>query len=205
MPYRRKDSYYRRARAAGYRARSAYKLAELDARFRILRPGDVVVDLGAWPGGWLQVAAERVGARGRVVGVDVADIEPLPNANIRTLTADVRAPETIAALAAILGRPADIVLSDLAPKLTGVRATDEARGAELVDAVVGALPVLLRPGGSLLMKVFMGTGYRSTVDEMRSTFAEVRTTRSEATRERSAELYLVARRYRGPAPGHVSE
>jgi len=203
--YRRKDAYYRRARAAGYRARSAYKLAELDARFRILRPGDVVVDLGAWPGGWLQIAAERVGPRGHVVGVDVADIEPLQNPNVRTLTADVRAPETIAALAAMLGRPADVLLSDLAPKLTGVRATDEARGEELVDAVVGALPVLLRPGGSLLMKLFMGTGYRATVDGMKSTFAEVRTTRSEATRERSAELYLVARRYRGRGPDGTSE
>jgi 23S rRNA (uridine2552-2'-O)-methyltransferase len=183
MGYRRKDAYYRRARAAGYRARSAYKLAELDARFRILHPGDVVVDLGAWPGGWLQVAAERVGARGHVVGVDVADVEPLPNANVRTLTADVRAPETIAALAAMLGRPADVVLSDLAPKLTGVRATDEARGAELV----------------------MGTGYRATVEAMKTAFAEVRTTRSEATRERSAELYLVGRRYRGPSPARTGE
>src|SRR5262245_30510780 len=167
MPYRRKDTYYRRARAAGYRARSAYKLAELDARFRILRPGDVVIDLGAWPGGWLQVAAERVGARGQVLGVDVADIKPLPNANVRTLTGDVRAPGTIAALAAILGRRADVVLSDLAPKLTGVRATDEARAAELVDAVGGALPVLLRPGGSLLVKLFMGPAYRGTVDTMK--------------------------------------
>ena len=205
MGYRRKDAYYRRARAAGYRARSAYKLAELDARFRILHPGDVVIDLGAWPGGWLQVAAERVGARGHVVGVDVADVEPLPNANVRTLTADVRAPEAIAALAAMLGRPADVVLSDLAPKLTGVRATDEARGAELVEAVRAALPVLLRPGGSLLMKLFMGTGYRATVEAMKSAFAEVRTTRSEATRERSAELYLVGRRYRGPAPARTGE
>ena len=205
MGYRRKDAYYRRARAAGYRARSAYKLAELDARFRILHPGDVVVDLGAWPGGWLQVAAERVGARGHVVGVDVADVEPLPNANVRTLTADVRVPETIAALAAMLGRPADVVLSDLAPKLTGVRATDEARGAELVETVGGALPVLLRPGGSLLMKLFMGTGYRATVEAMKTAFAEARTTRSEATRERSAELYLVGRRYRGPSPARTGE
>ena len=205
MGYRRKDAYYRRARAAGYRARSAYKLAELDARFRILHPGDVVVDLGAWPGGWLQVAAERVGARGHVVGVDVAEIDPLPNANVRTLKGDVRAPETIAALATILGRPADVALSDLAPKLTGVRTTDEARAAELVDAVVAALPVLLRSGGSLLMKLFMGTGYRSTVETMKTSFAEVRTTRAEATRERSAELYLVGRRYRGAAPAPAGE
>ena len=205
MGYRRKDAYYRRARAAGYRARSAYKLAELDARFRILHPGDVVVDLGAWPGGWLQVAAERVGARGHVVGVDVAEIDPLHNANVRTLKGDVRAPETIAALATILGRPADVALSDLAPKLTGVRATDEARAAELVDAVVAALPVLLRSGGSLLMKLIMGTGYRSTVETMKTSFAEVRTTRAEATRERSAELYLVGRRYRGEAPAPARE
>src|SRR5437879_3449694 len=123
MTYRRKDAYYRRARAAGYRARSAYKLSQLDSRFRLLRRGDVVVDLGAWPGGWLQVALEAVGPHGRVVGVDLVAIDPLASPNLRLVGGDVRDPSTWRAVLEHLGRPADVVLSDLAPKLSGIRET----------------------------------------------------------------------------------
>src|SRR5690349_12240193 len=125
MTYRRKDTHYRRARAAGYRARSSYKLLELDARFRLLHAGDRVVDLGAWPGAWLQVARECVGPGGRLVGVDVVPVDPLPAANVALVTGDVREPATLCeVLARLDGTAADVVLSDLAPKLTGVRATD---------------------------------------------------------------------------------
>jgi 23S rRNA (uridine2552-2'-O)-methyltransferase len=192
VTYRRKDAYHRRARAEGYRARSAYKLVELDRRFGLLRPGDHVVDLGAWPGGWLQVTLERIGATGRVVGVDVAALQPLAAANAVLLTADVRDPDTAARVRDILGRPADVVLSDLAPKLTGVRATDEARTAELATATLAALPVVLAPGGRLLMKAFMSPDHERLVAELRRRFDRVQATRPEATRRGSAELYLVA-------------
>src|SRR5262245_50108444 len=119
MTYERKDAQYRRARAAGYRARSAYKLAELDARSRRLRPGHAVAGLGAWPGGLLQVALERVGPSGMVVGADLVAVAPLPAPNVRLVTGDVHEPATVDAIRASLGRPADVVLSDLAPKLTG--------------------------------------------------------------------------------------
>ncbi len=198
MTYRRKDSYYRRARAAGFRARSAYKLAELDARFRLLRPGDFVVDLGAWPGGWLQVALEAVGARGRVVGVDVAPLEPLPAANVHLVNGDVREPGTWHAVLEHLGRPADVVLSDLAPKLTGIRDRDDARSGELVAAVVEMLPAILRPGGHFLMKLFTGAVFETGVVQLRRRFEEFRTTRPEATRKASGEIYGVGRGYRGP-------
>jgi len=192
MTYRRKDIHYRRARAAGYRARSAYKLLELDARFRLLHAGDRVVDLGAWPGAWLQVARERVGPGGRVVGVDVVPVDPLPAANVEVVTGDVREPGTLREILARLGgTAADVVLSDLAPKLTGVRATDEARAAELLDAALTASPSLLRPGGRLLMKLFMNTGYATTLARLQTMFADVRTTRPTATRQGSAELYAV--------------
>jgi len=197
MTYRRKDVHYRRARAAGYRARSAYKLAELDARFHLLRAGDRVVDLGAWPGGWLQIVVERVGTGGRVVGVDVVPVERLPAANVELVTGDVRDPATVAEIRTRLGGPADVVLSDLSPKLTGVRDTDDARQAELVDAVVGMMPSVLRAGGRLTMKVFMGTGYETTLSRLRAAFGDVRTTRPAATRHGSAELYAVATGYRG--------
>jgi len=200
MTYRRKDAHYRRARAAGYRARSAYKLAELDHRFGILRPGDVVVDLGAWPGGWLQVARERVGDRGAVVGVDVVPIDPLGPANVSVTTGDVRDPSVVSGIAAQLGRPADVVLSDLAPKLTGVGDTDEARSEELVDAVLAALPILLRPGGSLLIKLFMGPHHLATLGHLRSVFTDVRVTRPAATRPGSAELYAFGKHHRVGKP-----
>ena len=196
MTYRPKDAYHRRARAAGYRARSAYKLAELAARFRLLRRGDHVIDLGAWPGGWLQIAAERIGAEGRAVGVDVVPLEPLPAANVALIAGDVRDPLVIRAARERLGRPADVILSDLAPKLTGVAATDEARRSELAASVLAALPHLLRPGGRLLIKVFMGPEQAALVAQLRKTFDDVRTTRPEATRRGSAELYAVGTGYR---------
>ena len=197
MTYRRKDTHYRRARAAGYRARSAYKLLELDARFRLLHAGERVVDLGAWPGAWLQVACERVGPGGRVVGVDVVPVDPLPATNVALVTGDVREAATVReVLARLDGTAADVALSDLAPKLTGVRATDEARAAELVDAALSALASLLRPGGRLLMKLFMDTGYPTTLGRLRAMFGDVRTTRPTATRHGSAELYAVGLGYR---------
>lgn len=197
MTYRPKDSYHRRARAAGYRARSAYKLIELADRFRLLRRGDHVVDLGAWPGGWLQVAVERIGADGRAVGVDVVPIDPLPAANVDSMSGDVRDPAVLRAVRERLGRAADVVLSDLAPKLTGVAATDEARQSELGTAVLAALPDLLRPHGRLVMKVFMGPDQPALLARLQTLFDEVRTTRAEATRRGSAELYAVCTGYRG--------
>ena len=197
MTYRLKDSYHRRARAAGYRARSAYKLIELADRFRLLRRGDHVVDLGAWPGGWLQVAVERIGADGRAVGVDVVPIDPLPAANVDSISGDVRDPAVVRAVRERLGRAADVVLSDLAPKLTGVAATDAARQSELGTAVLAALPDLLRPHGRLVMKVFMGPDQPALLARLQTLFDEVRTTRAEATRRGSAELYAVCTGYRG--------
>lgn len=197
MMYRRKDAYYRRARAAGYRARSAYKLSQLDSRFRLLRRGDVVVDLGAWPGGWLQVALEAVGPHGRVVGVDLVAIDPLASPNLRLVDGDVRDPSTWRAVLEHLGRPADVVLSDLAPKLSGIRETDEARSSELVTAVLEMLPTVLRAGGNLLIKLFMGGSFDLATAELHRRFEEFRATRPAATRKASAEVYGVARGYRG--------
>ena len=196
MTYRRKDTYYRRAKAAGYRARSAYKLIELDRRFGLLRRGDFVVELGAWPGGWLQVARERAGPEGMVIGVDLASIEPLGTDGISVLAGDVRDPAVIAAILTAMGRPADVVLSDLAPKLTGIQATDEARREELVDALLSSLGTLLRPGGRLLTKLFMDPGYATQISRLRERFLTVRSTRPESTRRGSAEMYVIGEGHR---------
>ena len=200
MGYRRKDAHYRRAKAAGYRARSAYKLAELDDRFKLLVPGARVADLGAWPGGWLQVAAERVGTGGRVVGVDLEPIEPLASPTVACVQGDLRDPATIERTVAALGGFASCVLSDAAPKLTGVRSTDDARCEALLEGIVDALPSLLAPGGSLLAKVFMAPGHRDLLSSLRGSFREVKTTRPEASRRGSSELYVVARDFQPVRP-----
>jgi 23S rRNA (uridine2552-2'-O)-methyltransferase len=191
VKYERKDALYRKAKAQGLRARSAFKLAELDDRFHLLRPGDRVVDVGAWPGGWLQVALERVGRRGRVVGIDLSPIEPIPGASLDVIAGDVADESTLAAALERLGRPADVLLSDAAPKLTGVRDVDEARTSRVVAAVLAAVPTLLRPGGRALVKLFMGSAYAETIARVRTLFDDVTTTRPDASRRGSAELYVV--------------
>jgi 23S rRNA (uridine2552-2'-O)-methyltransferase len=191
VTYQRKDAHYRRARAEGYRARSVYKLAELDRRYRLLRKGDAVVDLGAWPGAWLQLALERIGAGGRVVGIDLVAIEKLPAPNVALVVGDVHDPATAEAIVERLGRRADVVLSDLAPKLTGIRATDEARAQALNETTLALLPVLLAPSGRFVMKTFMSGRFEAILSATRALFAEVRTTRPEATRRGSAELFVL--------------
>ena len=191
MSYDPKDAHYHRARAAGYRARSAYKLAELNRRYRLLRRGDAVVDLGCWPGGWLQVVGEAIGPEGRAVGVDVAPFAPLGAANLLVVQGDVREAATIATVLQRLGRSADVMLSDLSPKLTGVRATDHARSTNLAHTTLGILAALLRPGGRLLTKVFMNPDYEGIVANVRARFVSVHVTRPEASRHGSAELYLI--------------
>jgi 23S rRNA (uridine2552-2'-O)-methyltransferase len=156
-----------------------------------------VIDLGAWPGGWLQVALERVGAEGKVVGVDLAEIVSLDAPNAELLVGDVRDPNVIDRLRELAGGSADVVLSDAAPKLTGVRATDEARSEELTDAVLAALPGLLRPGGRLAIKLFMGPGHRATVSRIERAFSRVKVTRADSSRQGSAELYAVAHEFQG--------
>ncbi len=192
MKYQRKDAHYRRAKAEGFRARSAYKLAELDDRYGLFKKGDHVADLGAWPGAWLQVAIDRIGSTGRVVGVDLAPLEKLPAGNVELLVGVVRDPDVPPRVVALLGGPADVVLSDVAPKLTGIRDTDEARCAELVGAVLDAIPRMAKPGAKALVKLFMDAEYHEHVARMRAMFREVKTTRPEASRRGSSELYAVA-------------
>ncbi|MBI1814261.1 MAG: RlmE family RNA methyltransferase [Deltaproteobacteria bacterium] len=193
--YQRKDAFYARAKAAGYRSRAAYKLIELDQRFHLLHSGDHVVDLGAWPGGWLQVAAERVGPRGVVVGVDLKPIDSL-SPPVVCVVGDVREIATLDAVRRHCADRVDAVLSDLAPKLSGVRATDAARAAELGDVAMGAAESLLCPGGRLLMKLFQGAETATRLRRLRERFGSVKVTRPEATRSGSAEIYVAALGFR---------
>jgi len=195
--YERKDHFHQRAKAEGYRSRAAFKLAELQTAHKLLRRGDRVVDLGCWPGGWLQVAAEAVGPRGLVVGIDLATTEALDFENAIALVGDFSAAEVQAEILARLGgAPAQVVLSDAAPKLTGVRDRDRAAEEELLLAVESALPRLLRPGGTLLLKILEGPEAQTIDKRLRSGFGSARTLKPKATRKGSTERYLFARDYR---------
>ncbi|MBP1684700.1 MAG: rRNA methyltransferase [Deltaproteobacteria bacterium] len=194
--YQRKDAFYQRAKGAGYRSRAAFKLLELAQRGKLLRAGDHVVDLGAWPGGWLQVAAQLVGPSGKVVGVDLQPIEPLPQANVVTLVGDIGAASTQDSVSRACEGRVDVVLSDLAPKLSGIRARDEARAQALAETAAVFAERLLRPGGILVVKMFMSPDLPQYVATLRGRFAEVRTSRVEATRKGSAEVYVVAKGFK---------
>jgi 23S rRNA (uridine2552-2'-O)-methyltransferase len=190
--YERKDAFYKKAKREGYRARSAYKLIELNREFRVLRPGMQVVDLGSWPGGWVQVAAELVGQTGKVVGIDLVALEPLSFTHVTLLQGDATDPTQQERILAVLGSPADVVLSDMAPKLTGIGEVDEARSMELCRAAFHCAQTLLRSGGMLLLKVFMGSEHKTFLSELRLAFTSVKTTKPESSRKGSAETYVFA-------------
>jgi 23S rRNA (uridine2552-2'-O)-methyltransferase len=193
--YERKDRLYRKARAEGLRSRAAFKLEDLDRG--LLRTGDRVLDLGCWPGGWLQVASRRVGDGGRVVGVDLRRLDPIPATNVRVIQGDVAEEATVEASARALEGPADVVLSDLSPALSGIRDRDEARASELVRIALGVTDRVLRTGGGFVCKIFMNSQYSEVRASIVRRFADVSVTRSQATRKGSAELYVIARGFRG--------
>lgn len=195
--YQRKDAYYTRAKAVGYRSRAAFKLQQLAQRARLFQRGDRVIDVGAWPGGWLQVAAQHVGPTGRVIGVDLQRIEPLPERNVVTVRGDLTAAEVQAQVQSLCDGKADVVLSDLAPKLSGIKARDEAQAQALADCVVSFAKQVLKPGGTLVVKLFMSGDLHGYLAQLRELFQEVKTTRPEATRKASAELYAIARGFHG--------
>jgi 23S rRNA (uridine2552-2'-O)-methyltransferase len=193
------DPYVAEARRLGYRSRSAFKLIELDDRFRLLRPGRRVVDLGCAPGGWTQVAVERVGAeggRGAVVGVDKAEVASIPGARI--LCADIYDPAlTAALLEAELGGRADVVLSDMAPSTTGHAATDHLRIVALAEAAFAIAAAILKLGGAFVAKVFQGGAEGALLVQLKRDFAELRHAKPRASRTESAETYVVATGFRG--------
>ena len=199
--YQRKDAFYQRAKREGFRSRAAYKLQEIQRSQGLLRPGQRVVDLGCWPGGWLQVASEEVGPRGRVVGVDLVPIEPaLGLANVIAIVGDLSDPLVVEAILRELAGPADVLLSDAAPKLTGIRATDRAREEALLDAICALVPKLLRPGGDLLAKVLDGPEAEGFTRTLRGSFTRLKSLRPEASRKGTTERYVVARGHRPGAP-----
>jgi 23S rRNA (uridine2552-2'-O)-methyltransferase len=190
------DPYVQKAKAEGYRSRAAYKLLELDKRDRLLAPGRLVVDLGAAPGSWSQVAAAKLGARGRVVAVDILPMEPLPG--VHFVQGDFREQEVLdALLLALGGSKADLVISDLAPNISGIAVSDQARAMHLAELALEFAGQCLKPGGSLVVKVFQGVGFTEFLGAMRRAFAKVGSRKPEASRGRSSEMYLLGKGLKG--------
>ena len=189
-PHHRHDAFFKKARGAGFAARSVYKLEEIDRRLRLMRAGDRVLDLGCRPGSWMQYAVATVGARGAVVGID-RDPLPAPIAGARVLVGDIYK----ATDAELLGDLAafDVVLSDMAPDTTGVRATDQARSAALFEEALARALRLLAPGGSFVGKIFQGPDLQALRQRMSGRFAEVRLVKPDSSRAQSIEIYLAGR------------
>jgi 23S rRNA (uridine2552-2'-O)-methyltransferase len=187
------DPFVRDARHDGYRSRAAYKLLEISKHDRLLRPGLTVVDLGAAPGSWSQVAASAVRPGGRVIALDIAEMSPVDDTHV--IRGDFRDTAVLAQLVqALKENPVDLVLSDMAPNLSGVAATDQARCFELAERALEFALGWLKPGGVFLVKVFHGYGYEDFVAQLRRSFGSVQVRKPLASRDRSSEIYLLARR-----------
>jgi 23S rRNA (uridine2552-2'-O)-methyltransferase len=205
--YDRKDHFHQRAKREGFRSRAAYKLQEIQQSQRLLRPGQRVIDLGCWPGGWLQVAAQEVGPSGRVAGVDLAAIDPpLDYENVFALSGDLTQPAVIKQLIEFLGGRAEVLLCDAAPKLTGIRDTDHAREGALLEAVEALLGQLLVAGGTLLIKILDGPDAVAVDRRLRKRFESAKTVKPKASRRGSSERYLLGRGYKEPSqPIHSTD
>lgn len=190
------DEYVKRAQQEGYRSRSVYKLLEIQEKDRLLRPGLTVVDLGAAPGGWSQLATRLAGGQGRVIALDILPMEPLPG--VQFIKGDFRETAVLdQLLAALEGRTVDLVLSDMAPNTSGIKAVDQPSSLYLAELALDFASQRLRSGGDFLVKAFQGEGFDNFFKVLRTGFTTVAPRKPRASRPRSAEQYLLARNYRG--------
>lgn len=184
------DFYVKQAVEQGYRSRAAFKLMEIDDRDRLLRPGSYVVDLGCAPGGWCQVASERMKGQGRIVGLDLLEMAPV--AHVRFIQGDFTEDDALARLEEELGGKAvDLVISDMAPNISGIAATDQARSVLLAELALAFAAEHLKPGGNLLVKIFQGEGFDAFRKAMAAAFDKVVVRKPKSSRDRSSEVYLL--------------
>ncbi|WP_137719406.1 RlmE family RNA methyltransferase [Methylobacillus flagellatus] len=184
------DEYVKRAQRDGYRARAAYKLLEIDDRDRLIRPGMVIVDLGSAPGSWSQVAVQRLNGQGKVIALDILDMQGIPG--VEFIQGDFREDAVLLQLEkALAGRQVDLVIADMAPNISGISVMDQARAAHLIELALDFSLKWLKPGGHFLVKVFAGTGFEDIMSQMRAGFSKVHTRKPKASRDRSTETYLL--------------
>jgi 23S rRNA (uridine2552-2'-O)-methyltransferase len=187
----RRDYYYQKAKEEKYRSRASYKLLQAIRKYRFMKPRDIVVDLGAAPGGWLQVSSKIVGEQGVVLGIDVKEIEPLTESNVCTIVGDITEPEIISQIQEILPRQADVVISDVSPNLSGVWELDHARQIDLARQSLGIALAVLKFGGNFFVKTFQGDMITDFVAEVKRHFGRVEIVKPKASRARSAEIYIL--------------
>jgi 23S rRNA (uridine2552-2'-O)-methyltransferase len=196
------DPYVARAKREGYRSRAAFKLLEIDEKYKILKPGQKIVDLGAAPGGWSQIAAKVVGPKGKVVGIDLLPIDPM--AGVEFIELDFLDESAPGKLIEMLGGPADVVMSDMAANTTGHKKTDHLRIIGLAEAAIYFAREILAPGGAFVAKVFQGGTENQLLADLKRDFAVVRHVKPAASRSDSAELYVLATGFRGRAEDNLS-
>lgn len=189
------DPYVARAKREGWRSRAAFKLIEIDDKYHLLKPGARVVDLGAAPGGWSQVAVKRIGSKGRIIGIDLLDIEPI--AGVEFTVMDFLEPDAPEKLRAMLGGPADVVMSDMAANATGHRKTDHLKIVALAELAIEFAREVLAPGGSFVAKVLQGGTEGALLTNLKRDFSLVKHIKPAASRKDSAELYVLATGFRG--------
>jgi 23S rRNA (uridine2552-2'-O)-methyltransferase len=188
---RRRDYYYRKAKEEKYRSRAAYKLLEATKKYRFIKSGDIVVDLGAAPGGWMQAARKIVGEKGFVLGVDVRFIEPVGFPNVQTLIADVTDSQIIENIREVLTSPADVVISDVSPNISGVWELDHARQIDLAQRSLHIATNIMKTRGNFFIKVFHGDMLKDFVGEVKQHFGFVKLVKPKASRARSSEIFVL--------------
>ena len=189
---RKKDYYYRKAKEEKFRSRAAYKLLQTVQKYKFMKRGDVVVDLGAAPGGWIQAARKIVGEEGFILGVDIKPIEPFEEENIITIVADITDPKTIETIRNLLPRPADVVISDVSPKISGIWEVDHARQIDLALSSMKIACGVLKPRGNFFVKVFEGDMLKDFLDKLKERFSVVKLVKPKASKAKSSELYILA-------------
>lgn len=189
---KRKEHYYKMAKKEKYRSRASYKLLQLNKKFRIIKARDYVVDLGAAPGGWSQVALEIVGEEGKVVAVDLQRIMPFEEDNFVQITGDFTKKDIIDKIESELGLNADVILSDAAPKLTGIKDIDQLKSIDIAENVLKISDSILKIGGNMVVKVFQGEGFEEYLKKVKKEFKIVKTTKPPSSKKGSMEMYLIA-------------
>ncbi|MBU2617953.1 MAG: RlmE family RNA methyltransferase [Euryarchaeota archaeon] len=203
MPRKREDCFYRKAKKEGYRSRASYKLQQINAKYNVIRPGDTVVDLGAAPGGWLQVAKELSG--GFVLGVDLQAIAPIEG--VETLLGDITDPSTLQKIQGMIEKSegADVVICDASPNLSGNWSLDHARSIDLCNSALNIATKMLKPGGNFVVKVFQGDMFSDFLAVVKKHFSFAKAYGPQASRKESAEIYIVGKGFfRSPPAGHQS-
>ncbi len=190
------DPYYKRAKSENYRSRASYKLKQLDKKYKIMKTGNTVVDLGAAPGGWSQIALEKVGEEGIVVGIDLNHIKPFEEENCFRIRGDFTSPEIQKQIMDIIDGQTQVLISDASPSLSGIRDIDHLRSIDLINTVSDIADNILAPGGNMVMKIFQGPYYKETVDNLKKKFKILKTTKPPSSRKKSKEMYIVGLRFK---------